>query len=95
MSELNEKIAAALAVLIGLRLSISKSTGNLRAFHFDTVPKVEDALENTYALHLSCPWRIEGEKMILVGSGDHYERAEATQTRNGRWAWCGARFNSK
>jgi hypothetical protein len=76
MPELKQATTSALAVLIGLRMCIAKNTGDLRAFHFGRVQRTGATLSGEYALHLSCPWRIESTDTILTGSGDYYERAD-------------------
>jgi hypothetical protein len=83
MTELENKVTPALSSLIGLNLTIAKSTGDLRAFHFGAVEVVGKALMGMYSLHLSCPWRIEKDEKIIIGSGDHYERAE--DNKNPTW----------
>lgn len=76
MTTLERQIQTALSSLIGLKLCLTKTTGNLRGFHFGEIRKVGHALMGDYALHISCPWRIEDGARILTGSGDYYHRAD-------------------
>ena len=76
MSEMEEKTAEALQPLIGLRLCLAKTSGDLRAFHFGEARRDVHTFMGDYALHLSCPWRLQSRDKIVTGSADHYERAE-------------------
>ena len=76
MSSLQERAAAAFGALVGKRLTLTKSSGNLRAFHFGDVRRTENTVQAEYALHVSCPWRMERDGRILTGSGDYYSRAD-------------------
>jgi hypothetical protein len=70
------RIEQALAPMLGKPLCLTKTSGNLRGFHFGTITRTERALAGEYVLHVSCPWRIEGGSHVITGSGDYYLRAD-------------------
>jgi hypothetical protein len=72
----SEQIETALSVLIGCRLSLATSTGDMRRFHF-LKPGLSKA--DTYALHVASPWRIEAQDKIITGSGDYYIPADVNK----------------
>jgi hypothetical protein len=65
-----------LARLEGLPLTITKKLANERWFYFGSIQS-DDSLsswmESTYAMCLSCPWRIQDERTIVVASADLFE----------------------
>src|SRR5437868_14384786 len=69
-----KEIRESLSVLIGLRLARSVNWCATRNFYFGRADtQIEDAL---YTVSLDCPWRIQRDDVILVGSEDYSERAE-------------------
>lgn len=44
--------------------------------HFGNLRHTDRGLVGRYALHIQCPWRIEGGNQIVVGSSDYYSRAD-------------------
>jgi hypothetical protein len=64
------QIFSALQPLKGLRLSIAHHAGNMRMFHFGAIRRRAKGIVGEYALHVSCPWRIETEDKILTGISD-------------------------
>lgn len=62
--------------LIGLGLSLARRAADLRIFHFGPVRSVEHGLVGELALHIQCPWRIEGPDGIVTGSRDLWCPAE-------------------
>jgi hypothetical protein len=65
-----------LARLQGLPLTITKKLANERLFYFGPIQPndgVSNWMESTYALFLSCPWRIQDERTIIVASADLFE----------------------
>jgi hypothetical protein len=55
--------------LIGLQLSSAAYAGNMRTFQFGQLL----AGLGEYALHISCPWRIETDAEIITGFHDWYQ----------------------
>lgn len=72
-----ERILEQLMPLIGKKLSIARYSG-LRAFHFGPIRATSRGTVGDYALHINCPWRIEGPDGIVTGSGDFWEPADPT-----------------
>jgi hypothetical protein len=48
----------------------------MRGFHFGQVRKIEKGTVGEYALHIQCPWRIEGPQGIVTGRSDLWKPAE-------------------
>ena len=49
----------------------------MRIFHFGQIKTVKDGTIGEYALHVQCPWRIEGPQGIVTGRSDLWEPTEA------------------
>jgi hypothetical protein len=69
-------IIAQLKPLVGLKLSIARRAADMRIFHFGPIRTVENGTVGDYALHIQCPWRIEGPQGIVTGRWDLWEFAE-------------------
>jgi hypothetical protein len=48
----------------------------MRCFHFGHIRKIEKGTSGDYALHIQCPWRLEGPEGIITGRSDLWEPAE-------------------
>ncbi len=48
----------------------------MRVLHFGRIRKIEKGTVSEYALHIQCPWRIEGPEGIVTGRSDLWEPAE-------------------
>jgi len=72
------EIIAQLKPLVGLKLSIARRAADMRIFHFGPIQAVENGTVGDYALHIQCPWRIEGPQGIVTGRWDLWEFAEDT-----------------
>jgi hypothetical protein len=58
--------------LIGLRLSIVRRAADMLVLHFGEIqqhPSGEGTVGD-YALHVQCPWRLQGPLGTITGSGD-------------------------
>ncbi len=62
--------------LIGLKLSIARRAASMSNFQFGEVHKVDGGTVGEYALHVDCPWRLEGPHSIVTGWLDLWEPAE-------------------
>jgi len=62
--------------LIGLKLSIARRAADLRNFQFGPVRLVDNGTVGEFALHIQCPWCIEGPDGIVTGRLDLWEPAE-------------------
>jgi hypothetical protein len=76
LENLQTQIASALQKLTGSRLSIARNAGNMKVFHFGETRLFNSQLVGRYALHIQCPWRLDGIEGIITGSGDFYVRAD-------------------
>lgn len=70
MNAQNELNLDAFEVLVGLRLSIVRRVVDMLVLHFGTVRPAGDGTVGDFALHVQCPWRIDGPGYALVGSSD-------------------------
>ena len=67
----------AFAVLVGLRLSIVRRAADMLVLHFGDIrthPSGAGTI-GAYALHVQCPWRIDGPHGTVAGRGDLWEYA--------------------
>jgi len=67
---LKDQIEAHLSRLIALPLTITRRAADLRIFHFGTVRPYKKGHVGEYALHIQCPWRIDGPAGIITGRAD-------------------------
>ena len=56
--------------MVGLRLCLTRRSADLRQFHFGPVSRDGAKRWGTWALHLGCPWRLDGPDGLVTGSGD-------------------------
>ena len=79
MSTNNVQIQSRLAPLVGRKLSMARRAGDMRGFHFGpvTVEGAGNRSSGEFALHIQCPWRLEGPTGIVTGRMDLWEPAEA------------------
>jgi len=73
MNNVASQIRKRLRPLIGLKLSIARRAADLRNFHFGEVRTVDRGTVGEYALHIQCPWRMEGQRGIITGRSDLWE----------------------
>ncbi len=76
MIEVADEIRAHLKPLVGLKLSRTSRVADMRCFHFGELHEVEQGAVGQYALHVQCPWRIEGTEGVVVGRSDLLEPAD-------------------
>jgi hypothetical protein len=81
MSTKKLQIQSHLTPLVGRKLSIARRAADMRGFHFGrvTVEEPGDRSGGEFALHIQCPWRLEGPAGILTGQSDLWEPAEPSQ----------------
>ncbi|MCP4591296.1 MAG: hypothetical protein GY842_11150 [bacterium] len=77
METIRKQVLRHLAPLIGRKLSIARRAADMRGFHFGRVTVYEDGSGSggEFALHVQCPWRIEGPDSIVTGEADLWEPA--------------------
>lgn len=76
MSTLAETIGRQLTPLVGLRLAVARRAADLRVLHFGQMHVVDRGSVGDYALHIQCPWRLEGSTGIVTGRSDLWEPIE-------------------
>jgi hypothetical protein len=76
MATIVHKITTRLRPLVGLKLSIARRGADMRIFHFGSIRRVEKGTSGVCALHIQCPWRLEGPEGIITGRSDLWEPAE-------------------
>ena len=64
------EIESSLRPLIGLKLSIARCAADLRNFQFGDIRPADPGTVGEYALHIQCPWRIDGPAGIVTGRTD-------------------------
>ena len=70
MMGIDSEILLHLKPLIGLKLSVARRAADLRNFQFGEIRPIPKGTVGEYALHIQCPWRIEGPFGIVTGSSD-------------------------
>ena len=76
MTTTADEVMVHLQPLIGLELSIARRAADMRVLHFGQIRKVEKGTVGDYALHIQCPWRLEGPQGTVTGRLDLWEPAE-------------------
>ena len=71
-----QKVIAALSQIIGLPLIAAWRGADMRIFQFGTLHQIENGSVGDFALHIQCPWRIEGKDGIVTGRLDLWEPIE-------------------
>jgi hypothetical protein len=66
-------VERALGALIGLRLAIARRAADMAVFHFGAIRAIERGTAGEFALHVQCPWRIDGPEGIVTGRLDLFE----------------------
>ncbi len=60
--------------LVGLNLGYAPRAADMRMFQFGKLTDHESKLTGEYALHVQCPWRIEGpDGKIITGRSDLWD----------------------
>src|SRR5262245_25598399 len=78
LPNIKAQIEGHLRLLVGKKLSIARRAADMRGFHFGRVSVDEAGKRSSgeFALHIQCPWRIEGPDGIVTGRTDLWEPAE-------------------
>ena len=76
MNNVADQILNHLHPLIGLKLSVARRAADLRNFQFGEIRQMGDGTVGEYALHIQCPWRIDGPEGIITGRMDLYDPVE-------------------
>jgi hypothetical protein len=70
---IRHQVNAALSRLIGLPLSAARRAADMRTLQFGTLRQADRGSVGDFALHVQCPWRIEGPDGIITGRSDLWE----------------------
>ena len=73
-------------VLIGLRLSIVRRAADMLVVHFGDIRPSGGGTVGSYALHVQCPWRLDGPHGIVTGRDDLWDYAGPGE-RPPRWSY--------
>jgi hypothetical protein len=76
------RVMDALSQIIGLPLTASRRAADMRTFQFGTLRQVDRGSTGEFALHIQCPWRIDGPDGIVTGRLDLWEPAGDEPKRN-------------
>jgi len=80
-----ERVIAALSRIIGLPLTASRRAADMRTFQFGQLRPVDRGSVGDFALHVQCPWRIEGPDGIVTGRLDLWEPVEDNAPYDKNW----------
>jgi hypothetical protein len=80
-----QRVLAALSQVIGLPLTAARRAADLRTFQFGTLRAVDRGSVGEFALHVQCPWRIEGAEGIVSGRSDLWEPVEDDAPFDENW----------
>jgi hypothetical protein len=81
MTSLKNRILEHLTPVVGLSLSIARRAADMRVFHFGKVSEVAGGSVGEIALHIQCPWRIEGREGVVTGRSDLWVPSRELQAR--------------
>ncbi len=80
-----QQVVAKLSQIIGLPLTAARRAADMRTFQFGTLQPVERGSVGDFALHVQCPWRIEGPDGIVTGRLDLWEPVEDNAPFDENW----------
>jgi hypothetical protein len=80
-----EQVIARLSQLIGLPLTVVRRAADMRIFCFGKLRLVNCGSVGDFALHVLCPWRIDGPGGIVTGGFDLWEPAEDDAPFDENW----------
>ena len=74
------QVEAALSPLVGLPLSGSHRAADLSVFKFGALRPVPGGEVGDFALHVACPWRVDGPYGIITGRAELFEAIDPERT---------------
>jgi hypothetical protein len=80
-----QQVIAALSRIIGLPLSAVRRAADLRTFQFGQLRPVDCGSVGDFALHVQCPWRIEGLDGMVTGRSDLWEPVDENAPGDENW----------
>src|SRR6516165_2784203 len=84
---MRQQMITALSQIVGLRLSATRRAADMRTFQFGTLRMVDRGSVGDFALHVQCPWRIEGPAGIVTGRLDLWEQVEDNAPFDENWSY--------
>ena len=81
----SQQVIAALSQIIGLPLTAARRAADMRTFQFGTLRAVDRGSVGDFALHVQCPWRIEGPNGIVTGRLDLWDPVEENAPFDENW----------
>ena len=84
---MRQHLIMALSQIVGLPLTAARRAADMRTFQFGTLRPVDRGLVGDFALHVQCPWRIEGPDGIVTGRLDLWEPVEDNTTFDENWSY--------
>ena len=85
--ELNAEIERQLGALVGLPLAAARRAADMRNFQFGVMRTVKGGSVGDFALHIQCPWQIEGPDGIVTGRADLWDPALALEPDSPDFDW--------
>jgi hypothetical protein len=82
---IRQQVIAALSQIIGFPLTAVRRAADMRTFQFGTLRPVDRGSVGDFALHVQCPWRIEGPDGIVTGRLDLWEPVEDNAPFDENW----------
>src|SRR5437588_12996674 len=80
-----QQVIAALSQIIGLPLTAARRAADMRTFQFGTLRPLDRGSVGDFALHVQCPWRIEGQGGIVTGRLDLWEPVDDNAPFDENW----------
>ena len=80
-----QQVLTTLSQLIGLPLTAARRAADMRTLQFGALRAVERGSVGDFALHIQCPWRIEGPDGIVTGRMDLWQPAEEDSPFDEDW----------
>jgi hypothetical protein len=79
------QVIRALSQIVGLPLTAARRALDMRMFAFGELRAVDRGSVGDFALHIQCPWRLEGPDGIVTGRSDLWEPVEDKTPRDENW----------
>jgi hypothetical protein len=79
------QVVAVLSQIIGIPLTAVRRAADMRTFEFGTLRQIDGGSVGDFALHVQCPWRIDGPDGIVTGRLDLWEPVEADAPFDENW----------
>jgi hypothetical protein len=80
-----QQLIAALSQIVGLPLTAVRRAADMRTFQFGSLRPIGRGSVGDFALHVQCPWRIEGPEGIVTGRLDLWEPVKDNALFDEHW----------